>query len=495
MTTSVACKTLHVSPPSGQYVSDQVSVVVSQNGCISDEQDQVVTSEFSLMEMTEVEYTHLQHIIQSHLEAQVMEQNGSEEVRLNPAAYTIGSPSIHTQTDGVITVGSRPSSPPVCQPEDVIPTTSSDVQYAVSKPVQIDPQEIKMVLVSDPSSSLIAGERTPTSWGEVPGSVLAKVRSAREVDRDGGVDMGEHRGASQVEVRPNPPARVRLEKRFNCSPRDTTRQQQESHSTALNVFLSMLHQSSEAQGIAMHSQSEKWMKSDWRTAAECPYPYRGTIFNTVGGTRGQGLGHLSQLLEGNKHSELIIPKNFTFNYRPEKDGGTVVKAPCIIRTGSVEEGVEMTANPGPLPKRARTRGLRAQTPNIIQGTGNWRGGLTGPTPKTSRRQGLALETSQRRERHNSKERDRRRRIRLCCDELNLLVPFCTTETDKATTLQWTTAFLKYIREVYGDSLKQDFQSTFCGKTGLRIKPSCVAKVTRSQSSEELGELQTATSQE
>ncbi|KAI5612077.1 hypothetical protein C0J50_0745 [Silurus asotus] len=74
--------------------------------------------------------------------------------------------------------------------------------------------------------------------------------------------------------------------------------------------------------------------------------------------------------------------------------------------------------------------------------------------KPGRRTRPAVEIIQRKERHNLKERDRRRRIRLCCDELNTLVPFCYAETDKATTLQWTTAYLKYIREVYGDSLKQ-----------------------------------------
>ncbi|XP_059935326.1 transcription factor-like 5 protein isoform X3 [Mesoplodon densirostris] len=63
----------------------------------------------------------------------------------------------------------------------------------------------------------------------------------------------------------------------------------------------------------------------------------------------------------------------------------------------------------------------------------------------------------------------KRRIRICCDELNLLVPFCNAETDKATTLQWTTAFLKYIQETHGDSLKKEFESVFCGKTGRRLK--------------------------
>uniref|UniRef100_A0A3P9DKB0 BHLH domain-containing protein n=3 Tax=Pseudocrenilabrinae TaxID=318546 RepID=A0A3P9DKB0_9CICH len=68
--------------------------------------------------------------------------------------------------------------------------------------------------------------------------------------------------------------------------------------------------------------------------------------------------------------------------------------------------------------------------------------------------------SQRRERHNSKERERRKRIRLCCDELNTLVPFCDSETDKVTTLQWTTAFLRYITKTYGDTFKEEFQKVF-----------------------------------
>ncbi|CAJ0932476.1 unnamed protein product, partial [Ranitomeya imitator] len=64
-----------------------------------------------------------------------------------------------------------------------------------------------------------------------------------------------------------------------------------------------------------------------------------------------------------------------------------------------------------------------------------------------------------------------RRIRVCCDELNSLVPFCTVETDKATTLQWTTTFLKYIQEKHGDTLKKEFEAVFCGGTGIRLKVS------------------------
>uniref|UniRef100_A0A3B5A6A2 BHLH domain-containing protein n=1 Tax=Stegastes partitus TaxID=144197 RepID=A0A3B5A6A2_9TELE len=65
-----------------------------------------------------------------------------------------------------------------------------------------------------------------------------------------------------------------------------------------------------------------------------------------------------------------------------------------------------------------------------------------------------MSPSERRGRHNSKERERRKKIRLCCDELNMIVPFCSSDTDKATTLQWTTAFLRYINKMYGDTFNE-----------------------------------------
>ena len=43
---------------------------------------------------------------------------------------------------------------------------------------------------------------------------------------------------------------------------------------------------------------------------------------------------------------------------------------------------------------------------------------------------------------------------MCCNELNTLVPFCQPDTDKATTLKWTATYLKYIKEVYGDSPRE-----------------------------------------
>lgn len=52
---------------------------------------------------------------------------------------------------------------------------------------------------------------------------------------------------------------------------------------------------------------------------------------------------------------------------------------------------------------------------------------------------------------------RRKKIRLCCDQLNMLVPFCHSDSDKVSTLLWTTAFLRYINKTYGDTFKEVFQ--------------------------------------
>ncbi|KAL2103619.1 hypothetical protein ACEWY4_000487 [Coilia grayii] len=495
MTSSLACKALHVSP-SAQYTSDPVSVIVSQNGCVSNEQGQIQSSEFSLLEMTEVEYTHLQHIIQSHIEAQAaQEQEAAVETRTNSSMYSEGRASIRQHGETDYTASTSQSSSPACQTDTQ--SSSCDVQYSISGISQegpMDIQEIKMVLVSDPTEDVSTGERTPTTCGEVPGSVLAKVKCAMEASRDR-VETCDHRSAPVLESRPNPPARVRLEKRFNCSPCDVSRQQ-DSQSAALNTLLTILQHSTEATGIAMHSQTDKWIKSDRNPITECPYPYGGSFFNAMGTTRGhQGFGGLTHIHEGAKQSELIIPKNFTFSCRHERGTDATAKAPCFARADAPEAQVcvkpeNSTVGKAYTLKRARTRGARVHGPCTMPQTADPRVVAPG---KPGRRVGPPMESTQRRERHNSKERDRRRRIRVCCDELNLLVPFCSSETDKATTLQWTTAFLKYIREIYGDSLKQDFQSTFCGKTGMRIKPSATSTALLTQLAEAEAEHQSTSS--
>ncbi|KAI4877851.1 hypothetical protein NFI96_026184 [Prochilodus magdalenae] len=464
MTTSVA----HVAPPVGQFLPDPGSVIITQIAC---DQGPAVSSEFNLMEMTEVEYSHLHHMFQSHIDVQSAEQqealveiNPCRTGRLNPPTYTECHLTNHAAC-------SPPSTPAVCQPDTSSPSYPDEPPTfsGSDHPRAEDVQEIKMILCRDPGSIVNEGEKTPTSCVEVPNSVLAKVKYAS----DRSVEPSDRR--APLQLRPNPPARVCLEKRFNCNPCGQTRQQ-DTQAAVLNTFLSMLHQpTTDTQSITLLAQSENRPKADKAAEGECHNPYRRTFLNN----HVQGLNHL---LEGSKHPEVILPKNFTLSYRPDKTTDILLRAPYIIHADQANEqkGIKLesrceaenkSAPPG---KRSRGHGprpLQPQAPSVVHGPGNWKEGCVVLGCKRGKRRCPPVELKQRRERHNSKERDRRKpaaraelniehslfgrkRIRLCCDELNLLVPFCTAETDKATTLQWTTAFLKYIREVHGNSLRQ-----------------------------------------
>ncbi|XP_051736842.1 uncharacterized protein LOC127505391 isoform X2 [Ctenopharyngodon idella] len=396
MSSSVASKTHeHAASADDGHVSEPVAVTVSQS------------SQFSLMEMNEVEY--LQHIIQSHMDAQVTETDSSGFSHLEG--------SLSDDTERQISC-----SPSVCK-SDVTP----------DEPRSVSIQEIKMLLVNEPNG-VLGCETTPSSGVEVPGSVLDRVQCAEE-ER---TDVRHRRGTRLLEGRSSPPARVCLEKRF----------------------LSVLCHSTNTPGISTHAQIEKWSKPDKMVKIQGTYPYEGHLFKT-----------------GGQQSELIIPTELTFSFRADKGSESVMRAPFVNYTDTADQQTATTLKNEVVGKavrpikRVRPRALRSS--NIIQGSDNWKTCASMSFTKRDRTRPL-MDQTQRKEVHNRKERDRRRRIRLCCDELNLLVPFCYADTDKATTLQWTTAFLKYIQEIHGDCLKQDFQRTFCGKTGLRLKPSCVS---------------------
>ncbi|KAG9269900.1 transcription factor-like 5 protein [Astyanax mexicanus] len=463
MSTSVACKALHVAPPVGQFISDPVGVLVAQNGSGPGAVD---SAEFDLMEMTDVEYTHLQHIIQTHMDTPAADQD--ESVQIQPCKkrmYNLSADTAEVNLSNHQTDCSPPSPPASasCPPNtsSTLPTaehfTFPDSNH--HKPEAL--QEIQLVLCSNDD-----GEKTPNTCVEVPNSVLAKAKYAKNHSEN----PTDHRALPPLQLRPNPPARVCLEKRFTCSHSTDKPRKQEAPAAVINTFLSILHHSTDTHGIALLSQFKNGPKAETAAAVECAHTYGGNFLNS----NVQGLG---SLLEGSKQPEVILPQNLSLTFRPDNAAELLLKTPYIITAESGEQDTvnQENVSEGKSPvKRAGKHGLRAlqeQAPNILHSPGNWK--VDG---KRSRRTGPPVEFSQRREKHNSKERDRRRRIRLCCDELNLLVPFCSPETDKASTLQWTTAFIKYIREVNGDALRQEFESTFCGKTGVRLKPSSAAAV-------------------
>ncbi|XP_044068462.1 transcription factor-like 5 protein isoform X2 [Siniperca chuatsi] len=424
---SSACKTIHASssPSFIEHTCDSVGVILSQGGCLTHDQGQMLGmlgTELGLMEMSEVEYTHLQHLIQAHMEAQAAPPDGPD-ARSHPATLM-----------GKDATGSTVISPF---------TTTQAIDLSTS---------------TDEHCLVMPGEKTPASYGEVPGFVLARVRG-----EDSPTEPHDNSSTSS-QKRSRSAARVCLEKRFNTMSADTPRQQ-DIQSAVLSNFLTMLQQSAEAQEAAIHPQIQKWMKTDRANPYEVSSPFVGGVFNPVTNMREQVISHIPHMVEPNKHQGLIIPKSFSFSFRPER---VVTKAHYPSGISAEEQQLVNIENDVATPAAASRKHGSTHSSQPGKATPD-SAGESGSSTRKRRRPHVSL--SQRREKHNSKERERRKRIRLSCDELNMLVPFCESDTDKVTTLQWTTAFLRYINKMYGDTFKEEFQKAFTDEKGLFLKSS------------------------
>ncbi|KFO37501.1 Transcription factor-like 5 protein [Fukomys damarensis] len=260
-------------------------------------------------------------------------------------------------------------------------------------------------------------------------------------------------------------------------------------------LVTLIRHPSELVNVPLHQQQNKCTTlvknktAASTTALQFTYPLFTSACSTGGNSslsQTQSSSNSCSVLEAAKHQDIGLPRAFSFCYQQEIES---TKQTLGSRNKTLPEQVWIKVGEEALCKQAINKRNRSrirqldtsierralgEIQNVGEGStatqGTWQSSESSQSNLGEQTQsGPQGGRSQRRERHNRMERDRRRRIRICCDELNLLVPFCNAETDKATTLQWTTAFLKYIQERHGDSLKKEFESVFCGKTGRRLK--------------------------
>ncbi|NXD83275.1 TCFL5 protein, partial [Halcyon senegalensis] len=457
------------------------------------------TTDVSLVELMEIEYTQLQHILHSRTEAHA----GGGEVEAKLSSFSLpgnsADPSLHQTLPNMgqegcssNSSGSQAVYPVICQ--SGLPSDSSLLS---SNPRLgcADFQELRMMLVSGSNLPLNQTDRTPNSV-EVPGHGLVKIkRDENSVGMNKGNILAEN-SALAPEPRPKSAVRVRLEDRFNSIQTENPRCQEPQESgVTLNNLVTLIRQPSELVGVPLHQPEAKGaVFGKDKTASAVPalqftYPLLAMNACSAAGTanpaQAQTSGTSCAILEAAKHQDFGIPKTLSFCYQeiestkqtvaamskvlPEEvwikvGEDTVCKQAINRRSCSQISPLDPNADRKPL---GEIQNVRADSQGCALAQGPWQAAQanSGVLVQSALQDGIA----QRRERHNRLERDRRRRIRACCDELNLLVPFCTVDTDKATTLQWTTAFLKYIQERHGDSLKQEFESVFCGRTGRRLK--------------------------
>ncbi|NXI54389.1 TCFL5 protein, partial [Chloroceryle aenea] len=458
------------------------------------------TTDVSLVELMEIEYTQLQHVLHSHMEAQA----GGAEVEAKLGSFSLpgnsADPSLHQTSPNMgqegcssNSLGNQAVYPVICQsglpPDSSLLTSNPRLGCA-------DFQELRMMLISESNLPLNQTDRTPNSV-EVPGHSLVKVKhDENSVGTNKGNILVEN-SALAPEPRPKSAVRVRLEDRFNSIQTENPRCQDPQESgVTLNNLVTLIRQPSELVGVPLHQQENKCAAfGKDKTASATPalqftYPLFTMNACAAAGSanpaQAQTSGTSCTILEAAKHQDFGIPRTLSFCYQeiestkqtvaamnkalPEEvwikvGEDTICKQALNRRSCSRISPLDLNTDRKPL---GEIQNLRADSQGIALTPSPWQAAQahSGMQVQSGSQDGIA----QRRERHNRLERDRRRvLIRACCDELNLLVPFCTVDTDKATTLQWTTAFLKYIQERHGDSLKQEFETVFCGKTGRRVK--------------------------
>ncbi|XP_039720708.1 transcription factor-like 5 protein isoform X3 [Pteropus medius] len=438
------------------------------------------TTDLSLVEMTEVEYTQLQHILYSHMEAAAAD--GELETRLNSAFLAAAAPGAaaggFAATGGAAAAAAAGGAPPVYPV--LCPPALADGGFAGANPClgHIDFQELRMMLLSEAGAPPAAAEKTPGADGPGPGAPRPKAP-------DGAGKENAAAGEGAPEARAKSAVRVRLEDRFNSIPAEPPAAPRGADApepgVALNNLVTVIRHPSELMNVPLHQQQNKCTtlvknKTAAATAAlQFTYPLFTANACASGGattlSQTQSSSNSCSILEAAKHQEIGLPRAFSFCYQQEIEstkqtlGGRNRALPEQVWIKVGEEALCKQA----MNKRNRSRMRQLDTSverralgeiqNVGEGApaaqGAWQSAESSQSHLGEQAQsGPPGGRSQRRERHNRMERDRRRRIRICCDELNLLVPFCNAETDKATTLQWTTAFLKYMQERHGDSLKK-----------------------------------------
>ncbi|XP_068118957.1 transcription factor-like 5 protein [Hyperolius riggenbachi] len=472
---------------------------------VSEQEVSFTSADLNLGAMSEDEYTQLQQILHSQIEAEPNESN-MERTRASSAFYPISSSSHVSPYQSTLTsqssAGCRNVHPTLCQPS-LTPecSTIGSSQYLGNR----DFEAVRMIILSESNMSLGCSNTAEETPSEAGGD--SSWESNPKVRNDSTEANKEKENLAQVsDSRLLCPARVRLEDRFNTLQSEGPRSQEMADSC---ILMSLIHHPSQQMQMSTPLLKSEAL-ADTRTL-QYSYP-RISFSGNTGFSHTQPSAPASSasfcpLLEAARQQEMSLPRSYPRCYLQELD-------PTKQSLGSqnklvpeqVWRKIEETVSKQSSKKRIKSHHGQThasavqsllqniqnpsdkQTAEAVQGL-SWPPIQIPPSKQASSREQEV--PSQRREKHNRLERDRRRRIKLCCDELNLMAPFCTVDTDKATTLQWTTAFLKYMQEQHGDTLKKEFESVFCGKTGRRRKVSGLESLIKDENMSQSPSLQEA----
>lgn len=190
---SSSCKTALASSSVREHASDSVELILTPSGFVTQDQGQMLTSDLGLIEMTEAEYSDFQNFICGRAATQAGPAEGPD-----------------SRPHSTVVIGNDPDNSTA-----VSPLTST--------------QAIDLSVSSDDHCLLTSVEKTPVSYGEVPGFVLARINT----EDSPATPLGKLKRSSQKQFSSS--ARVCLEKRFNSMCPETARQP-DIHPTLLNRY-------------------------------------------------------------------------------------------------------------------------------------------------------------------------------------------------------------------------------------------------------------------
>lgn len=203
------------------------------------------TTDLSLVEMTEIEYTQLQHILYSHMEAQANENE--TENRLNSNCFSTNSSANQPQylsscngnQGGFSSNSSQSLYPIICQSG-----LASDSNFMGANQClgHIDFQELRMMLLSESNLAPNQVEKTPNgSSVDAAGQSIVKVRHSENL---GGIikeNVLVENSAPVPESRAKSAVCVRLEDRFSSIQTDIPRcQEAQETGVAFNKCVALI---------------------------------------------------------------------------------------------------------------------------------------------------------------------------------------------------------------------------------------------------------------
>ncbi|KAG9474537.1 hypothetical protein GDO78_004698 [Eleutherodactylus coqui] len=412
-----------------------------------------------IVDLSEMEYTQLQQLLCLHVDSQSNE--GDAEMRTT-APFLPSSNATQYPSTSLTTSGS--------EGQNIYPVVSANNNLVPANQTlgHIDFQQLRVMMIREsglpPPSGNVAEKHPDNTAGDSSGAGPMWVRPASDVI---GLDKENENLGCISEPRTKSTVRVRLEDRFNSPPTDVP-------SVSPSLFRSLvtiIRHPSQLLGPQQLSKCTPIVKSKVASSSLQLLYSSFNLQNTNPGNADPSLTQancslncgascpLRQRPDTAKNPEISQSRGFSLCYKQDLESGKQSLGP---RNKLPPEDILAIVGETPcVKKRRRSRVRQSDTDmerrvlsdikNIPQGTPR------PPRPEHTAEQGADNKRAslfQRKERHNRMERDRRRRIKLCCDELNNFVPFCTMVTDKATTLQWTSSFLKYIQERHGDALKK-----------------------------------------